>query len=62
MKYTAVIEIDDDRWAKHPYGIRIKDEDGNQVAYQNFLDSRKACYRIAAEYDIQESEIEEVFY
>ena len=31
MTYTAVMDIDDDRWAKHPYGITIKDENGNVV-------------------------------
>ena len=62
MSYTAVIRIDDDKWAKHPYGIRIKDEDGNEVIDRNYLDSREECYRIADEYGIQHSDIEEIFY
>lgn len=62
MNYTAVIEIDDDRWCKHPYGIKILDEDENVVKYANFLDDRKACYRVAAEYGINPGDIEEEFY
>ena len=62
MKYTAVIEIDDDRWAKHPYAIRIKDENGKEVEYESSLDSRQACYRISRKYDIQLSDIKEEFY
>ena len=62
MKYTAVIEIDDDRWQKHPYGIRIRDEDGNQVEYENFLNSWDACYRVSDKYNIPRDEIKEVFY
>jgi uncharacterized protein YrzB (UPF0473 family) len=62
VNYTAAIEIDDDRWAKHPYGIRIYDEDGNEVLYRSSLDSRESCYRIADRYRIQHSDIEESFY
>lgn len=62
MKYHATIEIDDDRWAKHPYSIRIKDEDGNEVSYMNYLDDRDECYRISDRYGISQSEIKEEFY
>lgn len=62
MAYRAVIRIDEDRWAKHPYTIWIGDEDGNEVEKKDSLDSREACYRIAEKYDISESDIEEVFY
>lgn len=62
MTYTAVMDIDDDRWAKHPYGITIKDDNGNVVYSQNFLDSREACYRIAIKYGIARDDIKDVFY
>ena len=62
MNYTATIGIDDDRWAKHPYSIRIYDEDGNEVLYRSSLDSRESCYRIADRYGIQHSDIKERFY
>ncbi len=62
MNHTAVIQIDDDRWARHPYGIRISDEDGNEVEYKSSLNSREDCYRIARKYGIQEDDIRETFY
>ena len=62
MQYKAVIRIDDDRWAKHPYGIHIKDENDNEVFARNWLDSREECYQIAEQYGIDSSDIEEVFY
>ncbi len=62
MGYTAVIDIDDDRWAKHPYGITVTDDEGNEVAKQNFLDSREDCYKISDKYGIDHSDIEEEFY
>ena len=61
MQYKAEIRIDDDRWAKHPYGIWIKDENGNVVEWDNGLDSRSECYRIADKYGIHYSDIKEVF-
>ena len=60
--YTAIIRIDDDRWCKHPYAIRIYDENGNEVMYQNFLDNREECYRVSDKYGIARSDIEEEFY
>ena len=60
--YTAVIYIDDDRWCKHPYGIKIYDEDGDEVTSLNFLDSREECYRVSDRYGIDRSDIEEEFY
>ena len=62
MEYSAVIRIDDDRWCKHPYSIKIYDEDGDEVTGANFLNSREACYRISDKYGINHSDIEEEFY
>ena len=50
MGIKATIMIDDDRWAKHPYGVN----------------SREQCYRViekarAAGYNI-DADIEEYFY
>lgn len=60
MKYSAIISIDDDRWAKHPYSVKIVDENGNVVEYHDSLDSRNECSRIINQYDI--SNIKEEFY
>ena len=62
MEYKAVIAIDEDRWAKRPYAITIKDEDGNVVERKDSLESRDACYRIADKYGIDSSSVEDVFY
>ncbi len=62
MVYTAVIEIDDDRWAKHPYSIRIKDENGRDVLYRDSLNSLEACYRISDRYNIPHLEIPKEHY
>lgn len=66
MSIKATIMIDEDRWAKHPYGVKFDDEICNQKFYTNGVDSREVCYRIIekarlAGYDIEE-QIEEVFY
>ena len=66
MGIKATIIIDDDRWAKHPYGVKFDDEKCNQEFYTNGVDSREQCYRVidrarAAGYDI-DSDIEEYFY
>ena len=61
-KYTAIIEVDDDKWAKHPYGIRIFDENDNQVYYMNFMNSPEECYKISDQYDIPRSEIRKEYY
>lgn len=62
MQYSAVISIDDDRWAKHPYSVKIVDENGNQVEYHDSLDSRAECKRIIDKYNISFSNITEEFY
>ena len=66
MAIKATIIIDDDRWAKHPYGIKFDDEECNNKFKYNGLDSREACYRQikkaeAAGFDIDEA-IDERFY
>lgn len=65
MAIKATIFIDDDKWAKHPYGVEFDDEECNQKFYRNGLDSREQCYRIIEKakdegYDI-DSEIDEYF-
>ena len=66
MSIQATIIIDDDRWAKHPYGVKFDDEECNKEFYTNGVDSREYCYRVierarAAGYDI-DPKIKEVFY
>ena len=65
MGIKATIIIDDDRWAKHPYGVKFDDEECNNKFYTNGVNNRDACYAVinkarAAGYDI--SQIEEEFY
>ena len=66
LAIKATIIIDDDRWAKHPYGVRFDDDECNNQFYTNGVDSREACYRVierarAAGFDI-DTYIEEEFY
>ena len=66
MAIKATIAIDDDRWAKHPYGVEFDDEECNANFSRNRLDSREDCYRIIkrareAGYDIDLS-VDERFY
>ena len=66
MAIKATIIIDEDRWAKHPYGVKFDNEECNQRFYTNGVNSRDDCYRVIeraknAGYDI-DSNIEEVFY
>lgn len=66
MSIHATIFIDDDRWAKHPYGVKFDDEECNSRFYRNGLDSREECYRAidnakSAGYDIDDC-ISEIFY
>ena len=60
--YTAKIDIDGDRWCKHPYGITVYDEDGNVVACQNYLDDREHCYRVSRKFNINDSDVSEDVY
>jgi len=66
MSVRATIIIDDDRWAKHPYGVKFDNEDCNKQFYTNGVDSREECYRVIkrarnAGYDI-DNHVEEEFY
>ena len=66
MKIKATISIDDDRWAKHPYGIKFSDSECESTYGRNGIDSREQCYRIIEKarnegYDI-DSDVEEYFY
>ena len=65
IKLRTII-IDDDRWAKHPYGVKFDDNECNSRFYTNGVDSREACYRVIkrareAGFDIDDS-IDESFY
>ncbi len=66
MAIIATIAIDDDRWAKHPYGVKFDDEECNREFSKIGLDSREQCYMIIqkakqAGYDISDN-IKEYFY
>lgn len=66
MKVKATIAIDDDRWAKHPYGIKFDDEKCNREFGKHGLDSRYEGYKIIekakdAGYEIS-PDVDEYFY
>lgn len=66
MGIKATIFIDDDRWAKHPFGVKFDDEKCNKEFYRNGVDSREQCNKQierakAAGYDI-DSDVDEYFY
>ena len=66
MAIKATLAIDDDRWAKHPYGVKFDDEECNSKFKYIGLNSRAACYRQierarSAGYDI-DSDVDEYFY
>lgn len=66
MGIQATIIIDDDRWAKHPYGVEFDDETCNEKFYTNGVDHREECYQVikkakAAGYDIDPI-VDERFY
>ena len=66
MEIKATIAIDDDRWAKHPYGVKFDDPECDSKYGKNGLDGRDDCYRIIegarnAGYNI-ESDVDEYFY
>lgn len=58
--------IDDDRWAKHPYGVKFDDPECDDKYGVNGLNGRDECYRMIerarnAGYEI-DSDVEEYFY
>jgi len=66
MVIHATIIIDDDRCAKHPYGVEFDDAKCNSEFYTNGVNSRKECYQVierakAAGYII-DSNVDERFY
>jgi hypothetical protein len=66
MQIHATITIDDDRWAKRPYGVEFDDEQCNREFHLNRVDGRDDCYKAidrakAAGYDI-DSNVNERFY
>lgn len=66
MSIKATITIDDDRWAKHPYGVEFDDPECNATYGTNGLNRRAECYIIierarVAGYDI-DTDVDERFY
>lgn len=66
MGIKATITIDDDRWAKHPYGVEFNDSECEDKYGVSGLNRREDCYRIIerarnAGYDIDYN-IDERFY
>lgn len=66
MAVKATLAIDDDRWAKHPYGVNFDDSDCDSQFGRNGLDGRDECYRQIeraknAGYEI-DSDVDEYFY
>lgn len=66
MAIKATIAIDDDRWAKHPYGVEFDDSECDARYGKNGLNGRDECYRIiecarSAGFDI-DSDVDERFY
>ena len=66
MAIRATITIDDDRWAKRPYGVEFDDEECNKKFRRNNFTSRWDCYQIienakAAGFDIDDK-LNERFY
>ena len=57
MKYTAIIDIDEDKFSKHAWEITIYDDENNVIEKENFLNSREACYRISDKYNINHRDI-----
>ena len=46
MAIKATIIIDDDRWAKHPYGVEFNASECEERYGVNGLNRREDCYRI----------------
>lgn len=65
MAIRATIAIDDDRWAKRPYGVEFDDAECDRLFGRNGFTSRKPCHDLieqakAAGYDI--GDVDERFY
>lgn len=66
MAIKATITIDDDRWAKHPYGVEFNDPECEDKYGVNGLNHREECCRIIerarkAGYEI-DLDVDERFY
>lgn len=66
MAIKATITIDDDRWAKHPYGVEFDDPECDDRYGRNGLNRRVDCNEIIeharnAGYDI-DPDVDERFY
>lgn len=66
MVVKATITIDDDRWAKHPYGVEFSDKECDAKYGRNGLNNRDECYRSIESakrggYDV-DSHVDERFY
>ena len=66
MSIKATITIDDDRWAKYPFGVKFDDEECNEKYRRSGLSSWEGCYRIiemakADGYDI-DPDVDKVYY
>ena len=57
MIYHAKISIDDDRWSKHPYSVKIYDENDNIVVNQNYLDDEEECLNIISNFKDQGNDV-----
>lgn len=45
MGIKATIMIDDDRWAKHPYGVKFDDKECNREFYTNGVDGTSELFQ-----------------
>ena len=45
-KITATISIDDDRWAKWPYGVSFDDEECNKKYGRNGFKHENSCIEL----------------
>lgn len=45
MAVKAMITIDDDRWAKKPYGVEFSDKKCNEKYGRTGLEKRDECYK-----------------
>lgn len=66
MAVKATITIDDDRWAKHPYGVEFDNKECDAKYGQSGLNNRDDCYRSIESarrggYDV-DANIDECFY
>ena len=61
-KVHVKYRIDDDQWAKHPYGFEIFNEDGELVFSGNSFNSREECDRAIERKGYEIVSTEDFFY